>query len=29
MHLLVNEKPDLEICQMKCDKPLHAKLDDY
>ena len=24
-----NDKPDLDICKMVCDRPLHKKLDDY
>jgi hypothetical protein len=24
-----NKKPDLPVCEMMCDKPLHHKLDDY
>lgn len=24
-----NDKPDLDVCKMVCDRPLHKKLDDY
>lgn len=29
IYLKKNNKPDLEICKMLCDKPLHPKLNDY
>ena len=29
MELKINEKPDLKVCKMICDKPLHKKLDKY
>lgn len=29
MYIKENNKPDLKVCEMVCDKPLHKKLDDY
>ena len=29
IHIKHNKKPPLLVCQMNCDKPLHAKLNDY
>ena len=29
IHIKHNKKPPLLVCQMNCDKQLHAKLNDY